>query len=137
MSEFLSISAALDARLNAMTSVPPVAWENLAYKPIKGTLYLRPTLLPAGTVGATVGATGTDEHVGIYQVDVMGDSGKGKNAAIVMADLIADQFKPVTELTHGGLTVRCVTVSRGRAQTEDDRYMIPVEIKYLSFTTKR
>jgi len=137
MSEFLSISAALDARLNTMASVPPVAWENDAYKPIKGTLYLRPTLLPAPTTGATLGGTGTDEQVGIYQIDVVGDSGEGKNEAIVMADLIADQFKPVTELTHAAVTVRCVTVSRGPALIQEDRYVIPVTVSYLSFTTKR
>ena len=137
MSEFMNISAALDGKLNDMAGLPSVAWENKAFKPTKGTLYIRPTLLPGDTVGATVGSAGTDEHVGIYQVDVMGDSGKGKNAAMVMADKIADQFKPVTELTYSGTVVRCVSVSRGAAKIDDDRYMIPVTVTYLSFTTKR
>ena len=137
MSEFLNISSALDTRLAAMASVPPVAWENSNYSPVKGTLYLRATLLPGDTEGATIGSGGTDEHVGLYQIDVMGGVGKGKNATVVMADLVADHFKPVTELTDSGTTVRCVSVSRGTGRNENGRWRIPVTVKYLSFTTKR
>lgn len=137
MSEFLNISAALDTQLNAMASVPPVAWENRPYKPVDGTLYLRPTLLAGDTVGATLSATGTDEHVGVYQIDVIGDAGKGKGEVVTMADLVADQFKPVTELTYSGTTVRCVRVSRGAARTEGSRYIISVDVQYLCYTVKR
>ena len=137
MSEFLSISAALDGHLNGMASVPPVAWSNTDYTPVIGTLYLRPTLLPGDTVGATISATGTDEHIGLYQVDIFAPAGAGKNAAIVMADLIADRFKPVTELTHSTVIVRSVRVSREAATTENGWYRMPVVIQYLSFTTKR
>ena len=115
----------------------PVAWENDIYKPIKGTLYLRPTLLPGDTVGATLSSGGTDEHVGVYQIDVFAEATKGKKAAIVMADLIADRFKPVTEMAYGGVTVRAVSVSRGAGVTESGWYKIPVTVRYLAFTTKR
>jgi len=137
MSEFTNISAALDGHLNTMASVPPIAWENKTYKPVKGTLYIRPTLLPGNTVGATLSTAGTDEHVGIYQIDVISEATKGKNAAIVMADLVADRFKPVTEITYSGVTVRAVTVSRGAGVVESGWYKIPVTVRYLAFTTKR
>jgi hypothetical protein len=94
-------------------------------------------MLPGDTVGATVGATGTDEHIGVYQVDVFAPTGTGKGAAVVMADNIANHFKPVTELTYNGRLVRCVTVSIGAAVQNGDWYQIPVDINYLSFTTKR
>ena len=137
MSEFLEISSALDTHLNTMGSVPPVAWENKEFKPTKDTLYLRAFILPGETVGAAVGAAGSDEHVGIYQVDVLAAIDGGKNAAVVMADLVADRFKPVTLLTSGTTTVKCITVSRGPAYRDEGRYVIPVTVRYLSLTAKR
>ena len=137
MSVFLDISAALDDRLNNMASLPPVAWPNLKYEPTKGTLYLRPTLLPAETFGETLGSGGTDNNSGIYQVDVFSPADAGKNAAYVMADNIAEQFKPVTELTYNGRLVRCISVSIGATIADDDRFVLPVSIRYLALTTKR
>lgn len=134
---FLDVSAALDSRLNGMTDLPPVAWPNVAYEPTIGTLWLRPTLLPADTVAATLGSTGTDENLGVYQVSVFAPSGTGKGAAVVMADAIAERFKPMTKLTYNGLLVRCVTASIGSAVQNGDWYHVPVYINYLSHTTKR
>ncbi|MCK5132698.1 MAG: hypothetical protein KAR40_11170 [Candidatus Sabulitectum sp.] len=137
MSEFLEISSALDAHLNGMASLPPVAWENKDYPPVNDTLYLRPFIMPGDTVGSAIGAAGNDEHVGIYQIDVLAAIGEGKKAAIVMADLIADRFKPVTQLTSGTTTVKCVTASRAPAYRDKGRYVIPVTVRYLSLTAKR
>lgn len=137
MTVFADISAALDARLNAMAGLPPVAWENTGYEPTTGTLFLRPTLLPADTAGATLSDTGTDEHIGVYQVDVFAPLGEGKAEAVAMADSIAEQFKPVTELTYNSRLVRCVAVSRGVGSRDDSWYQIPVTVSYLSYTTKR
>jgi hypothetical protein len=53
---FSDISAALDSQLNTLTGSSPIAWENTVYKPIKNTLYLRPTHLPAPTVQAGLGS---------------------------------------------------------------------------------
>jgi len=37
-----------------MSGLPAVAWENTVYVPTKGTPFIRPTLLPADTAGATM-----------------------------------------------------------------------------------
>ena len=137
MSEYVDLSAALDGRLNSMPGSWNIAWENRPFTPVDDELYLRPTLLTGQTVGATIGADGTDDSVGIYQVDVFAPVGKGKKKAIETADLIADRFKPVTELTYGAVTVRAVRVSRAPAKTEQGRYRIPVEVTYQTYTTKR
>ena len=64
---FSDISAALDTRLSTLFRSPPVAWENIAYKPIKNKLYLRPTHLPSATVQAGLGTAGIDGYSGLYQ----------------------------------------------------------------------
>lgn len=138
MSIFLDISAALDSHLNDMVGKPPIAWENLAYEPAIGTLYARPTLLPADVIQSTLGTNGTDSNIGIYQIDIFAEAGQGKNEAVVMADTIADHFKRGTDLTYNGRTVRIRSVSRQTAiNNEDGWYQIPIEINYISFTEAR
>ena len=94
---FSSISAALDVRLNALSGSSPIAWENIAYKPVKNKLYLRATHLPAPTVQAGLGTAGIDEYLGIYQIDVFAMAGEGRGKAEAKADVIADHFKRGTD----------------------------------------
>lgn len=137
MSVFLDISAALDGRLNTMTSVPPVAWDNDTYEPTIGTLYLRPTNIPGDTLQSTLGDTGQDVTNGIYQVDVFAPLGEGKNEATVMADLVADRFKRGTDMVYNSRTVTVRSVSRQAANTSGGWYQIPVVIVYRAFTEAR
>lgn len=138
MSVFLDISAALDARLNTMTGLPDVAWENKVYEPTLNELYLRATHLPADTVAGTIGdSISTDLSTGIYQVDVFAPAGDGKSEGYVMADLIADHLKRDTELTYNSRTVRIKNVSLSPARQDNGWYQIPVNISYYSFTTAR
>jgi len=134
---FFNLQAALHSRLSTMTSVPPVAWPNYGYTPTAGTLWLRPTVLPADTAAATMGDSGTDEQTGVYQIDIFAPLDEGDGAARAMADALADRFKPVTELTYNGLTVRCISGSIGGLIREDNWLHLPVKIRYLSYTTKR
>ena len=137
MSVFNDISTALDTRLSIMTGLPPVAWENVAYEPVVGTLYLRPTNIAGDTNQATLGTTGTDMTIGIYQVDVIAQAGRGKSAALLMADKVADQFKRGTDLTSNGRVVTIVSVQRAVSSQDSGWYIIPVEIIYKSFTSAR
>ena len=128
------IRKALDTRLSVMAGLPAVAWPNTDYEPVYGTSWLRPTLLQVPTVGGT---TTTDFHQGIYQIDVFVQVGTGAAAAEALVDAICDHFKPVTELTSNGVTVRCVTVSALGARSEDAWYHVPIEIRYHAFTNNR
>jgi len=135
---YTDIDSALDGHLNDMPDLPPVAWENKAYTPVNGTLYLRPKIIPGDTRQATLGDSGTDENIGIYQVDVFAAAGEGKEEAIVKADEIADHFKRGTLLTHNDRNVRIKSASRRvGVNTPDGWYMISVEIVYITFTEAR
>jgi len=107
-------------------------------KPVKDTLWIRPSLLPADTSGATIGATtSTDLNIGIYQVDVFAPASEGKNAAMVQADLIADHFKRDTELTYNSRKVTIKNVGQSPAQIDGGWFQIPINIEYYSFTVER
>lgn len=137
MTVFLDISAALDSHLNDMVGAPSIAWENKNFEPVIGSQFVRPSLLPARTVGATLGASGTDENSGIYQIDIFSPLGEGKNESLTMADSIATHYKPGTELTYNGRLVRVLNVSRRGSVRVDGWMQTVVEIEYLSFTVKR
>lgn len=138
MSVFLDISAALDTHFNTMVGKPPIAWENKAYTPVVGTLYARVTNLQGDTVASSQSASkGQDITLGVYQVDVFAEAGKGKNDALVMADTIADHFKMDTELTYNSRLVRVASVSRGTTNTSDGWYQVPVEVVYNAYSARR
>lgn len=138
-SAFLDISAALDVNLNTLATANSidVAWENEGYTPVTGIAYLRATLLPADTAGVGMADNSSDEHLGIYQVDVFTPTDDGKGQAVNLADDIADQFKRGTELTYNGVTVRIKTVSRSSGSRDGSWFIVPVSIQYYSFTTSR
>ena len=134
---FSDISAALDARLNSLSGSAPIAWPNTVFKPTKGTLYLRPSLLPVSSAQIGLGSAGLDEHAGIYQVDVYAPSGKGRNEAETKADSVADHFKRGTDLTYNGVTVRLGDTSRNEGLIVDDRFVISVSINYSAHVDPR
>jgi len=137
MSVFSDVLSALDQRLSTLTDAPPIAWQNITYEPVDGTLWIRPTLLPADTIGATLSTSGTDEQKGLYVVDVFAPAFEGKNEALAIADAVADHFKPVTELTYNTRLVRCISVSIGAPTNVDNWYQVPILINYLAHTAKR
>ena len=134
---FADISSALDSRLNTLTGQSPIAWENTAYIPVKDTLYLRPTILPASTIQAGLGTSGLDEYVGIYQIDIFAPAGKGRGEAEIKADAVADHFKRGTDLSKNGKTVRLGDVSRNSGIKDEDRFIISISINYRAHVTPR
>lgn len=131
---FTDIAGALRARLNSLTSRPPVAWENINYTPSSTTLFLRPTMIPAPTTQASLGDDGKDLHEGIFQVDVFIPDNQGRTT---WPDAIADHFKRGTVLTQNSVDVRIRNVSIGVGAKDANFYIVPVSITYQAFTAAR
>jgi len=134
---FADISSALDSRLNTLAGTTPIAWENTVYVPVKDTLFLRPTNLPAETLQAGLGVSGIDEYIGIYQIDIFAPSGTGRGEAESKADAVADHFKRGTDLSNNGKTIRLGNVSRNAGIKSDDRFIISISINYMAHVTPR
>jgi len=132
---FLDISAALDTNLNTFASANsiPVAWENINYKPVVGTLYLRPTLLPADTDPIGLSYVSALDHLGIYQIDVISPIDVGKSAAVTKADLLVAAF-PRSNLTYNGKIVTIKSASRSTGNRDGAWYIVSVIINYQSIT---
>ena len=131
---FNDIQAAFDAKIGQSVS-DPIAFPNVPYEPSAGTVYVRPTFLPAETIQASLGATGKDETNGVYQIEVVVPRGSGRPQTI---DSIADAFKRGTVLTYNGVKVRVRSVSIGIALVTDTAwYSVPVSVNFQTFTEAR
>lgn len=139
-SVFTDISAALEGHLAAMPFtlpevMPPVAWENKPFEPVKDTLFLRPTNLQGETVAVT---HDQDETLGVYQIDIFAPAGDGKFAVVDMADKIADHFKQDTSMMYLSQRVRVQNVSRGKIETDDNGWVrLNIDVRYYAFSDRR
>jgi hypothetical protein len=127
----ISVRAALEAKLNAMTPALATSWENVPYTPVSGTAYQAAYLLPV-TENPTMGA---DHHrlAGIFQVNLFYPLLTGTLTAATRAELIKATFKRGTTMTSGSIKVivdRTPEIGQGRP--DGDRWMIPVRIRFFA-----
>lgn len=138
---FLDIQAALDVSLNTVAGAIPVAWQYPGargpYEPVTGTTYLRPTLLSGDTAQAELGTNGKDEHLGIYQVDIIAPLNATKKSILDLADDIADTFKRGSIHTYNGVNVRVRSASVGTGTRDGAWFFLPINISYFVFTAAR
>jgi len=131
---FNDIQAAFDTKLGQSVS-DPIAYPNIPYEPSAGTVFVRPSFLPAETSQASLGANGKDETVGVYQIEVVAPRGSGRPQSV---DAIADAFKRGTVLTYNDVNVRIRSVSIGVALVTDTAwYSVPVSVNFQTFTEAR
>lgn len=126
----VSVRAALEIKLSAMTPVLQTVWENAPYAPVAGTPYQAAYLLPATPENPTMGDDFYREQ-GIFQVSLFYPLLTGPKAAADRAQLIRTAFKRGTSMTSGSVTVtitRTPEVSQGRV--DGDRWHVPVKIQW-------
>jgi len=128
--------AAAFANNNSLTiSLPNIAFTVPA---VSATAkYLRASFLPAPTNPLALSFTAskaTNQHFGIFQVDVFYGQGGGEIAPARIAANIIEWFNPGTQLTGNGFTVQVIRPPyRGPILKTDPWMQLPVSIPYVSF----
>lgn len=126
----VSVRAALEAKLNAMTPTLAIAWQNVGYTPVTGTPYQACFLLPATPSNPTVG-DGFYREQGIFQISLFYPLLAGPGTAEARAQLIRTTFKRGTAMTSGSVSVLVDTTPEiGQGRADDDRWHIPVKIRW-------
>ena len=131
MSITRDISSALEGRLNTLPSLPSVAWPNVKFTPTNSETYLRVTNLRSDT--STISQDSTEQHTGIFQVDVFAPYNGGSGVAENLADSIADHFAANRTLIKGVAEVYIRNISVEVGATFADRHVIPVSINYDAY----
>lgn len=135
----VAIESALLNRLAALTFSPaiPVSVPNVAFTPptaAPGIVWLRGSFLPADTYALGLGYSSTNQHYGIFQVDVFYNQGAGELAPGRIAAAVIAYFKRGTQLTKDGFRVEITkTPYRANMIKDDPWIMIPVSIPYKTY----
>lgn len=126
-----AVRAALEVALDAMTPSLATQWENTPYTPVDGTPYQRVYLLTAEPDNPEIG-TFTQER-GFLQVSLAYPLGTGAGDAMTRAELIRDTFKRGSTFTSSGITTTIEkTPEITPAMIDDDRYVVPVRIRFFA-----
>ena len=133
MGVFSDIQAALDTRLSTVTGLPAVAWENVHYKPVKGTPFIRPTNIAGDSVLNTVARQ--QMNTGIYQIDLFYPTSDGPGDLLTMLDTIYDHFKIDNELVANTTKVIVRSIGRTRVDREEAWATASIEIVYDCYAT--
>lgn len=128
-----SIEAAFRLKLAAL-AIAPVWYENAPQPTAKP--YLEARFLPAETNMPVFGEDGLKQYMGLFSVNVVTSAGVGSGAAASMADSLVAAFARGLQITAGeGPGVTIEKSWRSQAMEGEDRYVIPVSIRYWSYRT--
>lgn len=127
----LAVRNALETALASITPEIPLAWENTPFVPVNGEPYARVYLLAAEPDNPEMGRHATER--GFLQISLAYPLDDGPSAAMTRAELIRSTFYRGAAFTASGITTQIErTPEIAPAQIEDDRYVIPVRVRFFA-----
>lgn len=125
---------ALATRLATLTFSPalPIAWPNTTFSPPGDRKWLRLNEIPASTTPFALSG-GTNEHIGLMQVDVFRPLNEGHVPAKEVAGAVAAHFPPALRLFSEGVKVVVTRSELGPVLKQDTEIMLPVTIRWRAF----
>ena len=132
------VRSLLEARLAAWAKLQKpalrIVFQNVAFKPVEGEIYLRAFSIPART-GSDDIAGKHRVYTGLFQITIVTPAGIGTGAGEGLAEDLAALFALNDRLSRGDLTVLVMTpVEPGPEQQEDTGYALPVSFQYRADT---
>jgi hypothetical protein len=128
-----NIRAALETKLNNVSGVPSIGWENLQFSPTTGQSYVVPRLLPTRREPAVMGTNPQMYYQGVFRVVCYVPEGNGPATGDDLADKIIEAFEAATDISYGGTTVSIRYAERESADIDGPFYMIPVNIGWFIY----
>lgn len=127
----VAVRAALETALAAISPALATQYENVPYSPVEGTPYQRVYLMAAEPDNPEVGRLTTER--GYLQVTLAYPLNDGPGAANARAELIRSTFYRGRTFTASGVsTIVEKTPEVAPARIEDDRYVVPVRIRFFA-----
>ncbi len=125
---FKDIKLTLDTKLSALSGDRVIAWENIDFVPSVNVPYIRPFVLSAPTLGASV--DGWSMFSGIYQIDIYYPVNKGVASILQCVDDIYNHFKSDPVLSSHGVEVYIRQISSPGLTNENGYCRGTVQINY-------
>ncbi|MFM9829731.1 MAG: phage tail terminator-like protein [Sphingomonas sp.] len=127
---------ALEVALSGMSPSLATAWENAPYSPVVGTAYQAVSMILARPADIELSGRIHREQ-GFLQINLMYPLDTGPNAAETRAELVRSTFYASRTFTASGVTVHIDgTPEIAPARVEDNRYMVPVRVRFYAHITR-
>ena len=134
-----SIRAALETHLAATVGTTPIAYENVAFRPTTGTLFVKPTFIPTLTQPAVRGTNPQLLYQGLFNVMVNAPEGSGPALADTTCNTITNAFSATSDisLVVGAETyiVRIRYAERQQGRIDTPWYSVPINIGWYIYHT--
>ena len=134
-----TIRAALETRLTNTLSGTDIAYENVAFSPTTGTLFVKPTFIPTVTQPATRGLNPQLLYQGVFNVMVNAPEGSGPSLADTTCNTITNAFAATTDVSIvvGADTyiVRIRYAERQQGRIDTPWYSVPINIGWYIYNT--
>jgi hypothetical protein len=134
-----TIRAALETHLTNTLAGTDIAYENVAFSPTTGTLFVKPTFIPTVTQPATRGLNPQLLYQGVFNVMVNAPEGSGPSLADTTCNTITDAFAATTDisLVVGAETyiVRIRYAERQQGRIDTPWYSVPINIGWYIYNT--
>jgi len=128
------IRAALEVKLDGVSGIPTIAWENLTFTRTTGQSYVAPRLIPTVREPAVRGLNPQMYYQGLFRVDCYVPEGLGPQAADDLADKIIDAFEATTDVSHNGTIVSIRRAEREQGISDGAFFMVPVNISWYIYS---
>jgi len=128
------IRAALEVKLDGVSGIPSIAWENLTFTRTTGQSYVAPRLIPTVREPAVRGLNPQMYYQGLFRVDCYVPEGLGPKAADDLADKIIDAFEATTDVSHNGTIVSIRRAEREQGISDGAFFMVPVNVSWYIYS---
>jgi len=136
---YSSIRAALETKLSTTLAGTDIAYENVAFSPTTGTLFVKPTFIPTVTQPATRGLNPQLLYQGVFNVMVNAPEGSGPSLADTTCNTITNAFAATTDVSIvvGADTyiVRIRYAERQQGRIDTPWYSVPINIGWYIYNT--
>ena len=133
MAVYKDLQAALETRLNTLSGLPEVAWENNAFTPVQGTSFFRAILSPAA--GDSITQDRLQLNTGLFTVEIFVPSEKGTSVLNTFVDAVYDHFTAVNTVTSGSTEVSLTGINKTLSTRDEAWFKGGIEIQYMVYST--
>lgn len=135
MSVTQDIRRGLEKRLNNISGIPDIAWENATFDPQTGTEWIRARLQVQSQRQSTKGDNGSILSNGLLLLDIFEtESDAGPASADLLADTIRTTFDPGDIITEGSTRIHIRYSERFQGISDSPWYMLPTAISWYSYS---
>jgi hypothetical protein len=127
------IESALEDRLNNITDIPLVAYENVSFSKDSNTTFIEPVFIPTIREPAVRGENPSQYYQGLYRIEINTPSGIGKGEANTIASSIIAAFEATTDITYGGEIISIRYVNKEAGANGGTFWQLPVNIGWYIY----